>query len=198
MRLAIVNLKGGTAKSTTAVHLAAGLAERGRTLIIDTDPQGSAVSWSNAEGWAIPTVARALPELYRHIDGLAAGYDHVVIDTPPGNVEITKGAARAADVVLVPIPPAFIDLDRLHPTLELLSIVEAPDVRLLLTKTRTRTRSREQIRAGLAGFGLPLLVAEVPLREAYALAFGEIVPSPGPDYEAVLSELLGEAEAVTA
>ena len=46
MRLAITNLKGGTGKTTTAVHLAAGLGRYGRTLLVDADPQGSATEWT--------------------------------------------------------------------------------------------------------------------------------------------------------
>ena len=43
-RIAVVNMKGGVGKSTTAVQIASGLAARGaRVFLVDTDPQGKNV-----------------------------------------------------------------------------------------------------------------------------------------------------------
>ncbi|MFN2383649.1 MAG: ParA family protein [Gemmatimonadota bacterium] len=49
-RIAVVNHKGGTGKTTTSIHLAAGLAEAGyQVLLMDLDPQGNVGAWFGLE-----------------------------------------------------------------------------------------------------------------------------------------------------
>jgi len=193
MRVALVNQKGGVGKSTSAVYLAAGLARRGRTLLVDADPQQTVLTWSELAGDGFPPVV-SLPtrDLRRRLAELAAGFEHLVIDTPPGNPAITRSATLAVDLVVIPTSPTLVDLDRLRPTLELLAEVEDQhpfDVRILLTRVRAGTVSGRAARDYLGGeVELPLLAATIPLRESYGSSFGLVVEDLG-EYAEVLGEL---------
>ncbi len=193
MRIAIANLKGGTGKTTTAVHVAVGLAASGRTLLVDADPQQSALAWSEAAGGlGCPVVGLPVRDLHRRLPELAEGYRHVVVDTPPADVAVTRSALLAVDEVIVPIGPTPLDLDRLGATLELLAEVEPINAfrwSLLLTRLRRGTRSSRETRAALEDLEMPVMRAEVPLREAIGLSFG--VARPSDDYGRVVEELLG-------
>ena len=86
MIIALLNQKGGVGKTTLSVNLAAALALSGkRTLLVDADPQGSALDWQAARRGEtlFPVVGMAKPTLHKDVPGLASGYEHVVIDGPP-------------------------------------------------------------------------------------------------------------------
>lgn len=193
MHLTVANLKGGAGKTTTAVYLANALSAQGRTLLIDADPQGSALSWSETAGdFPLPVVAAPVKDLNKRVPQLAEGYAHVVIDTPPGELAITRSAMLAAGTVLIPIPPSLMDLDRLRPTLEVLADLEGlhePQVYCLLTRVRKGTRSSKAAREVLSELGLNVLDAEVSLREGYANGFGLSLTESLGEYADVLSEL---------
>lgn len=183
---------------TSAVYLAAALARRGKTLLVDADPQGSALSWGD-QAETLPFTVAALPvkTLHRQLPELSQGFSHVVVDTPPGDPGLVRSAALVAEIALIPIPPSLMDMDRLRPTLELLAEVEPLNplrIALLLTKVRRGTRSATAARQMLKELELPVLDTEVPLREAYATSFG-LSPADVGEYEGVLAELLGEVVA---
>lgn len=199
MKVAIVNLKGGTAKTVTSYFLATAFSRRGRTLLVDCDPQGSALSWAESaeeSGGQVPFEVVGLPvkDVHRRVRGLAGDFEHVVLDTPPGELAIARSALKAAETALVAIPPTDIDLDRVMATLELVADVEDDTgltFRVLLTRVLGTTRDGRDARAEMEEMNLPVMRAEVPARVGYSRAFGEPVEDLGA-YEFVAAELLGE------
>ena len=193
MKLAVVNLKGGTGKTTSAVYLSLALSQHGRTLLIDADPQGSSLSWSEgARDFTVPVVGLPVKDLHKRVGQFAPDYAHLIIDTPPGEIAIVRSALLAADVALLPIPPSLLDLDRLRPTLELLEEVEhfsGVAIYVLLTRVRRGTKSASAAREVLKELGLPVLEAEIPLLEAFSGSFG-LMPSDLAEYGAVMNELV--------
>ena len=197
MRAAVVNLKGGTAKSTSAMFLAAALSRGGRTLLVDCDPQGSALTWAEdaeADGGELGFNVVSIPtrDVKKRVDRLAGDYEHVVIDTPPAELDIVRAALHACEVALVAISPSDMDINRFRPTLELVAEVESVtdlDYRVLLTMVRRISREGRDARAAMEALELPVLATEIPFLGVYRSAFGEVMEDLG-DYEAVAKELL--------
>jgi chromosome partitioning protein len=192
MHLTVANLKGGTGKTTTAVHLALGLSRAGRTLLVDADRQASAFAWSElAEDFPLTVVPWASRDLARRIEQVAGDYAHVVVDTPPQHEDLVRQALLGSDLLVVPLAPSAVEVARLGPTFALAAEVELErplQTRVLLNRSRAGTRSRQEVRALLAERGVPAFASEVRLREAYAAVFGD-VPRRLLDFQGVLCEL---------
>ncbi len=111
---AVSNQKGGTGKTTLSMNLAAGLAKRGRTLVIDADPQGSAGQWAGLAPDERPfplSVISVAGNLAREVNHFRQNYQYIVIDCPPTlETDTTRQAMLASDIVLIPVQPSPIDL----------------------------------------------------------------------------------------
>lgn len=199
MKLALVNLKGGTGKTTSAIFLAAALAERGRTLLIDTDPQGSALKWSESAGdFGFTVVSLPVNDLHKRVPPLAADYEHVVLDTPPGHIPIVRSALLTADHIIIPTSGSLRELERIEPTLELVAEVEpynSAAINLLMTRVRRDTTTAAKARSLLKGdYDLPVLDSTIPYWEAYTTTL-KLTKHTRTPYEQVVAELLGEVTA---
>ena len=164
MRLALLGGKGGTGKSTIAINLADLLSLDGRTLLIDADPQPSAAGWLGIRDTPASFDVVELPRatIDTEIDGLAKGYEHVVIDGPPRAADILRSALLAASYVVLPIQPSGLDLAGQLPVLALRT-----EARRFLPKGQrmafaiSRRIAGTAIGKGFAGqleaYGLPVL-----------------------------------------
>lgn len=182
--LAVVNLKGGSGKTTTAAFVAHALHERGlRVLAVDADPQGSLLSWQETAGWPFPCVALPSAELHRDVPGVAGDwFDVVVVDTPPTEHgrPIALSAVRAATHVLVPVAPTPVEYQRLAALATLFEDAtdlrpdgQPPAVGVLLVRTVAGAASTAVYRQVMTRDGWPVLRGHVARLERFAMAFGE-------------------------
>ncbi|MFA6218890.1 MAG: division plane positioning ATPase MipZ [Erythrobacter sp.] len=125
-RIVFANEKGGTGKSTTAVHVAVALAFGGaRVVAFDLDHrQRTMCRYFENRADTMQRRAIALPTAECHviegidevrfealIDEKAAGAHFVVIDTPGRDDPLARHAATTADTLVTPMNDSFVDFD---------------------------------------------------------------------------------------
>lgn len=171
--IAIISQKGGSGKTTIAVHLAV-CAERThkRAAIIDLDPQASALEWQSRRKADTPEVITATPE---QLSGLLHkaqknGADLMIIDTAPHSDRAATVAAELADLVLIPCRPAAFDVAAIGTTLNLLKLIkDRASIAILLNAVPSRGSLTDEAETGLSQWA-PVVPVRMYHRAAYSHA----------------------------
>lgn len=197
--LAITNLKGGVAKTTTAVHFAEYLRQFGETILVDSDPNRSAIAWA---GRANPKDGsfRVINEIQlARYSGQACAY---VIDTKARpDADDLKALVDTATLIVLPTTTSGDDLRVTAQTAQLLAGVGSRRHRALITKASTQgIGDVAEAQKFMEAEGLPVFQHWIRQYKAYQHAFLEGVPvyrvknpkaqEAWADYQAVMQEVM--------
>jgi chromosome partitioning protein len=198
--IAVTNLKGGVAKTTTAVHFAEYLRQFGETVLVDSDPNRSAIAWA---GRTAPdnNSFRVINEIQlARYSGKACCY---IIDTKARpDVDDLKALIDTATLIVLPTTTSGDDLRVTAQTAHLLTQVGSTIHRALITKAPTQAGSTDILEAKkfLETEGVPVFNGWIRQYKVYQYAFLEGVPvccvknpkahDAWTDYQAVMQEVL--------
>ena len=107
----VTGYKGGIGKSTTAFHLAAFFSELGKTILVDGDPNRTAIKWADRGTTNGHELSFSIAD-QRQAMRLVTGADYVVIDTPARpNSDDLKELAKGCELLILPTSPDIVSLE---------------------------------------------------------------------------------------
>jgi chromosome partitioning protein len=175
--IAVINQKGGAGKTTLTMNLAAGLARRGETVVVDLDPQGSSLQWASSGAAAFPATVKTLSGRWdaAELKKTFKAYRYTVLDCPPSiDAHGPQAAMRACDLALIPVLPSPVDL---WASLKLPEEIADAKKRnpgllayLVLNQLEPKSALSVAMHDALAEFGLPVLDAGIRRRAIYRAA----------------------------
>ena len=159
MIITIASYKGGCAKTTTAIHLAAYFQTLAPTLLVNGDIVRASIKW--ASRGSLPFKVAPIGQIARHVKD----YTHIIIDTEANSSDDDfKEAAEGCDLLVIPAEPETTAKDGLIFTLARLHGIGHKHHRVLLTKVPPPPQTEGQrLRIGLLADEIPGFKAEIPL-----------------------------------
>jgi chromosome partitioning protein len=151
--ITVTGYKGGVGKSTTAIHLATFFSERGKTILVDGDPNRTAIAW--AERGTAPLKLPFQVADQRQAMKVVGSADFIVIDTParPDSDDL-KQLAEGCDLLVLPTAPEILSLG---PMLETANALKQARYRALLTVVPPHpSKEGEQMQDDLREGGIPV------------------------------------------
>ncbi|MFO0835772.1 MAG: ParA family protein [Phycisphaerales bacterium] len=180
MIIAVANSKGGVGKSTLAVHLAAWLSERGRSVALaDCDTQQSSSQWVREACPMVRTICFQDPDdIIETLPHLAREVDYVVADGPGSLVEITRAILLVADTAIVPCKASMLEIRALDAATKVLRLARQirsgkPEATIVLSMVGKRYRLTQDMHDAAAVLKLPISPTMLTLRQVYADAPGQ-------------------------
>jgi chromosome partitioning protein len=171
--IALLSQKGGSGKTTLAIHLAVAAEAAGeRVSLIDTDPQGSAIAWQQARIADRPHVVSATPStIVRRLEESSQDkVSLVVIDTAPHLQPGTNAIVAQANVLLIPCRPTALDLATIPASLRLAHAAGKPAA-IVLNACPARAPEVGEALDVLATYDVPIASVTLGDRRAYARAY---------------------------
>jgi chromosome partitioning protein len=171
--IAILSQKGGTGKTTMALHLAVAAERAGHVAtVIDLDPQASAGGWGDSRSDEGPTVAIA------HAPRLAAilkaasdnGATVAFLDTAPHSQADAMAAAQAADVILIPCRAGILDLRAIGTTVQIVRLAGKPAAVVLNSVPPQSKALADEAAEAVRSYGIEVASVRLTQRAAFAHA----------------------------
>ena len=171
--IAVLSRKGGTGKTTLAIHISVAAEQAGHTTaLIDLDPQASAARWRDNRDEETPAVVSAhasrLPETL-HL-AKENGATLAILDTAPHTESAALDAANAAEFVIIPCKPALIDLQAIGSTINIIKIAKVP-ARVVMNVVPPHGDLAEQARMAISHYDVPCAPCTIGQRVAFNHAF---------------------------